>query len=158
MSNQVLLWSTIILPWFTLFLMRKEDRKRLLPVGLFSSLISIFAVEVGQTLGWFVFGESAYPLKTPAYIFGLNIVTTMWIFYFTYGRFWTYLIIDTALNFGFIYLFHVYLLGSRGMFREVGITPWQNALITTAFGIVVYGYQVWQEGAFKKKGQTRKRK
>lgn len=149
MSNQVILWSTIILPWLTLFFMRREDIKRLMPVGLFSALISIIAVEAGQNLGWFIFGETAYPLKTPAYIFGLNIVTAIWVFYFTYGRFWTYLAIDTVLNFGFIYLFHVYFLGSRGIFHEVGLTPWQNALITTAFGILTYGYQVWQEGALK---------
>jgi hypothetical protein len=155
MSNQVILWSTVILPWFTLFLMKRENIKRLMPVGLFSALISIIAVEAGQTLGWFIFGETAYPLKTPAYIFGLNIITTMWLFYFTYGRFWTYLAIDIVLNFGFIYLFHVYFLGSREIFYEVGITPWQNALITTAFGILTYGYQVWQEGALKQAERTR---
>lgn len=149
MSNQVILWSLIILPWFTLFFMSREDIRRLMPVGLFSSLISIIAVEAGQTLGWFVFGETAFPFKTPAYIFGLNTITTMWLFYFVYGRFWLYLAIDTVLNFVFIYLFHVYFLGSRGIFYEVGITPWQNALITTAFGIVTYGYQVWQERGLK---------
>lgn len=157
MSNQIILWFTIILPWFTLFLMRKEDVKRLMPVGLFSSLISIIAVEVGQNLGWFVFGETAFPLKSPAYIFGLNIVVTMWIFYFFYGRFWMYLIVDAALNVVFIYLFHVYLLGRMGVFHEVGITPWENVLITTAFGILTYGYQVWQEGALKQTKQTRAR-
>lgn len=149
MSNQVILWAMIILPWFTLFFMRKEDIKRLMPVGLFSIIISVIAVEVGQNLGWFVFGETAFPLKTPAYIFGLNIVTTIWLFYFIYGRFWTFLAVDTVLNFGFIYLFHVYFLGSRGIFHEVGLTPWQNALITTIFGILTYGYQVWQEDGLK---------
>jgi len=155
MSNQVILWSTIILPWFTLFLMRKEDIKRLMPVGLFSIIISVIAVELGQNLGWFVFGETAYPLKTPAYIFGLNIITTIWLFYFTYGRFWTFLAIDVVLNFGFIYLFHVYFLGSRGIFHEVGLTPWQNALITTMFGILTYGYQMWQEGALQQAERNR---
>lgn len=155
MSNQVILWSAIILPWFTLFFMRREDIKRFMPVGLFSALMSIIVVEVGENLGWFIFGETAYPLETPAYIFGLNIITTMWLFYFTYGRFWTYLAIDAVLNFGFIYLFHVYILGSMGIFREVGITPWENALITTAFGILTYGYQVWQEGALKRVEGTR---
>jgi hypothetical protein len=155
MSNQIILWSMIVLPWFSLFLMRREDIKRLFPVGIFSSLISIIAVEAGQNLGWFVFGETAFPLKSPAYIFGLNIVITMWIFYFLYGRFWTYLVVDTVLNFVFIYLFHVYLLGRMGIFREVGITPWVNALITTAFGILSYGYQKWQEGALKHPRRTR---
>lgn len=63
MSNQVILWSLIILPWFTLFFMSREDIRRLMPVGLFSSLISIIAVEAGQTLGWFVLEKRPFPLK-----------------------------------------------------------------------------------------------
>ena len=155
MSNQVILWSMIILPWFTLFFMRKNDIKRFMPVGLFAALSSIILVEAGQTLGWFAYGETAYPFRTPAYIFGLNIIVTMWLFYFTYGRFWTYLAIDTVLNFGFIYLFHVYYLGSKGIFREVGITPLENVLLATIHGIITYGYQVWQEGALKQAEQKR---
>lgn len=156
MSNQLMLWSTLILPWLTLFLMKKEDVKRLMPVGMFSALVSVIVVESGQTLGWFAFGETAYPLKSPSYIFGLNIITTLWLFYFLYGRFWLYLAIDTAMNFGFIYVFHVYFLGSRGIFQEVGITPWQNALITTAFGVITYAYQAWQDGALKPTERTEK--
>lgn len=128
--------------------MKKEDIKRFMPVGLFSALTSIIVVEVGQTIGLFTYGETAYPLLSPSYIFGLNPVTTMWLFRFIYGQFWKYLAIDMLLNFGFIYLFHVSFLGSRGIFYEVGITPLQNVLFATAHGIFVYGYHAWQEGAF----------
>lgn len=149
MNNQVLLWSMLILPWLTLFFMPKEQIKRLMPVALFSALTSVLAVELGENLGWFVYGTAAYPLSTPSYIiYGLNIVITMWLFYFLRGQFWRYVVIDTVLNFGFIYLFHVYFLGSRGLFHEVGLTPLQNALIVTFDGILAYGYQVWQEDVF----------
>ncbi|MBP2660570.1 MAG: hypothetical protein H6Q69_3602 [Firmicutes bacterium] len=154
MSNQMILWSLIIVPWLTLFFMKKEDIKRFTPVGLFSALTSIIVVEVGQTIGLFTYGETSYPLLSPSYIFGLNPVTTMWLFRFIYGRFWRYLVIDTVLNFGFIYSFHVSFLGSRGIFYEVGITPWQNALIATIHGIFVYVYHAWQEGAFVRSEQT----
>lgn len=149
MSNQTLMWSILVLPWFTLFFIKKEDIKRFMPVALLSALTSVLVVETGENLGWFVYGESAYPLRTGYYIiFGLNIVTTMWLFYFLYGRFWKYVAIDTALNFGFIYLFHVYFLGSRGLFHEVGITPFTNVLIPIFDGVLLYGYQMWQEGIF----------
>lgn len=149
MSNPILLWSMLILPWLTLFFMPKENIKRWTPVALFSALTSVLAVELGENLGWFIYGEAAYPLRTPSYIiFGLNMVITMWLFYFLYGRFWWYVIIDTILNFGFIYLFHVYFLGSRGLFHEVGLTPLLNALIVTFVGLLVYGYQMWQEEIF----------
>jgi hypothetical protein len=139
----------LVLPWLTLTFMKKEDIKRFMPAALFSALTSVFVVELGEALGWFIYGTAAYPLRTGSYIiFGLNPVTTIWLFYFIYGRFWTYLVIDTVLNLGFIYLLHVYFLGSRGLFQEVGITPLLNAFITTTVGIIVYGYQMWQEGIF----------
>ncbi|WP_223226251.1 hypothetical protein [Sporomusa sp. GT1] len=147
MSNQAILWSMLIVPWLTLFFIPKENIKYFMPVALFSALTSILVVEAGENLGWFTYAEVALPLRTHSYvIFGLNIVTTIWLFHFAYGRFWFYLAIDIILNFGFIYLFHVYFLGSRGLFQEIGITPFVNAVITTLDGVLIYGYQMWQEG------------
>lgn len=149
MSNAVLLWSMLIFPWLTLFFMPKASMKRWMPVALFSAISSVVAVELGENLGWFIYGQAAYPLRTSSYIiFGLNIVTTLWIFHFLYGHFWRYIAIDTLLNFGFIYVGHVYILGSRELFREVGLTPFQNTLIVILVGGLAYGYQMWQEGIF----------
>lgn len=149
MSNQALLWSMLILPWLTLFFMPKENIKRWMPVALFSALASVLAVEVGESLGWFAYGEAAFPLRTPSYIiFGLNIITTIWLFNFLYGRFGRYIAIDTVLNFIFIYGFHVYFLGSRGLFHEVGLTPLLNTLIVIFVGFLAYGYQMWQAEIF----------
>lgn len=149
MSNQVLLWSILILPWLTLFFMPKEPIQRWMPVALFSALASVFAVDLGENMGWFIYGEAAYPLSTPLYIIlGLNIPITIWIFHLLYGRFWQYFVIDSILNFVFIYLFHAYLLGSRGLFREIGLTPLQNTAIVIFTGVLAYGYQMWQEKVF----------
>lgn len=149
MSNQVLLWAILILPWLTLFFMPKETIKRWMPVALFSALTSVLAVELGENLGWFIYENTAYPLRTSLYIvFGLNIVTAIWLFNFLYGRFWRFLVIDIIINAGFIYLFHVLFLGSRGLFHEAGITPLQNTLIVTFDGVLAYGYQMWQEKIF----------
>ncbi|WP_144348867.1 hypothetical protein [Sporomusa termitida] len=83
MSNQAFLWSLLILPWLTLFFMPKETIKRWMPVALFSALTSVLAVELGENLGWFIYEEAAYPLRTSSYIiFGLNIVVTIWLFLF----------------------------------------------------------------------------
>lgn len=157
MNNQILMWSILVLPWLTLFFMNKEDIKRFMPVALFSALTSVLVVELGENLGWFIYGETTYPLRTAFYIiFGLNSVTTMWFFYFIYGQFLKYMVIDIILNCGFIYLFHVYFLGNRGLFHEVGITPLINVLITTIDGALVYGYQMWQEGIFACSERTKR--
>lgn len=155
MNKQILMWSILVLPWFTLFFMNKDDIKRFMPVGLLSAVTSAIAVQMGENLGWFIYGESTYPLGTGYYvIFGLNTVTTLWLFHFLYGQFWKYLAVDIVLNFGFIYLFHVYFLGSLGLFREVGITPFTNTLIPIVDGALLYGYQMWQEGIFARSERT----
>ena len=147
MSNQTILWSMLVLPWLTLLFMKKETIKRFMPVALFSAVTSIILVEAGEALRWFAYEEATYPLRTHSYIiFGLNMVITLWLFKFLFGRFWTYLAIDVVLNFSFIYLFHVYFLGGRGLFQEIGLTPSLNAVITSLDGVLVYGYQIWQEG------------
>jgi len=155
-NNQILMWSMLFLPWLTLFFMNKEEIKRFMPVALFSALTSVLVVETGESLGWFIYGEATYPLRTSSYhIFGLNCVTTIWLFHFIYGNFWKYIMIDIVLNFGFIYLFHVYFLGGRGIFHEVGITPFINALIATTDGVLIYAYQMWQEGIFVRYERTK---
>jgi hypothetical protein len=150
MSNQSILWTLLIVPWLSLFFMKMDNIKRFMPVALFSALASVVIVEIGQTSNWFFFDETFFPFRNSAYyvMLGLNPVTSMWIFLFLYGKFVRYFVIDTLLNFGFIYLFHIYFLGARGLFHEVNLTPFQNALITSAIGVLVYGYQVWQEGIF----------
>ncbi|MBP2636792.1 MAG: hypothetical protein H6Q72_2699 [Firmicutes bacterium] len=154
MSNQVVLWSMIIVPWLTLFFMKKEEIKRFMPVALFSVITSIVIVEVGQTLGWWIVRETAYPLKTVSYLFGLNPVMTIWLFHFLYGRFWRYVAIDLILNFGFVFLFLVHFIASRGITQRLDITPLQNVLLSTLHGVLLYGYQMWQEGVLVRSKRT----
>lgn len=62
MRNQVLLWVMVIVPWLSLFLMKKEDIKRYVPAGLFSSFLLVILQEVGVANNWWYFRETIYPL------------------------------------------------------------------------------------------------
>ncbi|SMD15295.1 hypothetical protein [Sporomusa malonica] len=62
MSNQAILWSTIIIPWLSLFLMPRKDVKRFMPAGLFTTFLSVIVSEVGVANGWWYFRETTYPL------------------------------------------------------------------------------------------------
>lgn len=148
MGNQVLLWSIVILPWLTIFFMKKQNIKRFIPVALLSIVYSIIAVEVGQTLNWWVVKETPYPLRSVPNVFSLNPVITMWIFQFAYGRFWLYTAIEIVANLVFAYLYLGYLLSSRNIYQFIGAGPLLVFLMTTAAGILLYCYQIWQEGIF----------
>ncbi len=155
MSNQVILWSMFILPWFSLFFMKRVDIKRYMPVALFATTTSILIAEIGDTLKWWSFMETAYPLHNMSYIYGLNPVSLLWIMKFTYRKFGVFIIADAILNLGFAYLLLGYFLHSRGIFSYLTLTPFHVLLITTVHGIISYGYQLWQESVLAWSERTR---
>lgn len=106
MSNQAILWSMLILPWLTLFLMKKEDIKRFMPVALFTAVTQAIIVEVGITLGFLGGGrETLFPLnQMPTFTYGAISVFTMWIFKFTYERFGLYIAVNAIIDYGFAYI------------------------------------------------------
>lgn len=155
MSNQVLSWSILLLPWLTLIFMKKENIKRFMPTVLLSIIYSVLAVQVGDTLKWWVVKEPVYPLHSLPNVFGLNPVMTIWIFQFTYGRFWLYTATEVVVNLVFPYLYLGYFLSIRNIFQFTGGSPFYVFLMTTAAGILLYCYQMWQEGIFAQSNKDR---
>jgi hypothetical protein len=150
MNNQLILWAIFILPYFTLFFMKKEDIKRFMPVGLLVAVMSVLIEETLQTLGIVALQETAYPLRSNTHMFGLNVVLTMWIFKFTYKIFWLYLGTEVILNLGFAFLYFGYFLKMRGIQVPLSGSPGPGlyVIITTIHSIILYRYQMWQEGIF----------
>jgi hypothetical protein len=147
-SNQAILWGILIVPWLTLFFMKGEDIKRYMPTALFATITSVIIVEVGSTLKWWIVSETAFPLQNISYLYGMNPVITMWMLKFLYKKFGLYVVIDAVLNIGFAYFLLNFFLNNRDIYHNVGATPFQVFLILTAHGIMLYGYQMWQEGIF----------
>lgn len=145
MSNQILNWSTIVLPWILLLIFRKQlNLKWFMAAALLSTLISIIVAEMGITLNWWVVKETAYPLRTIAFVFGLNPLITILILRLFYGRFWVYFGADILINLGFAYIFLAFL-GMRNIFEYAVLGPLAVTCIATAIGVLVYWYQTWQE-------------
>jgi hypothetical protein len=145
MSNQVILWAMFIVPWLTLFLMKMEDIRRLMPLALFSALTSVIIHEVGISLRWWEVLEMAYPLQLLPYLIGLHPVLTMWIFKFTFRKFWLYMAVEAVTNLGFNSLFLGYFLPLRGILHFVDLSGIAAFCLTMSHGIILYGYQLWQE-------------
>lgn len=146
MSNTVILWSMLILPWLTLFFLKKEELKRYMPVALFATVTTAMVVESGITLKLWSIRETVYPLnQMPAYVYGVVPVVTMWIFKYTYGRFWRYWVVNAIFDVIFSYVFLAWLV-SRGIFEYVNsfFVLWTTSL---PHGISLYLYQMWQEDA-----------
>jgi hypothetical protein len=145
MSNQFILWGSIILPWLTVFFLKKEDVKRYLPVALFGALITTVITEIALALNWWINKDVIFPFYhlTP-FSFGGFLVGIIWIFKYTYRRFFLYMLVNAAFNFILTGPF-VDWLESRGIIEFVNIAGYQLLLINLANAAVLYGYQLWQE-------------
>lgn len=147
MSNQIIVWAMLILPWLSLFLMKREDIRRFMPLALFTMVITSITQEAGITLNLWHIRETAYPLSyTLSYVYGLAPVVAMWVFKFTFNRFWIYAMADTVFNLGFAFLVTPWL-ASRGI-KDLLTSKFNVFLIVTGLAILLYLYQMWQENAW----------
>ena len=148
MSNQAIHWSLFVLPWFTLFLIKKEDVKRYIPVALFGTVLATIIHDTGIALGLWTLKETVFPFNqmTP-YLYGAMLVIILWVFKFTYGRLWIYtatsLLIHIWLNFFFLNIF----LPSRGIL-SLDVSPFWTLPVTLIHAVLIYRYQIWQEDIF----------
>jgi len=154
MSNQILLWAMVIVPYLSLLLMKKEDIKRYIPAGLFSSFLLVILQEVGVGNSWWYFLETIYPLGvfTP-FTESVDLILPMWVLKYTYGRFRYYILVQILGNVGFFF-FLLPWYASRGIMSW----PAYAGLIAFSFSVVinllVYSFQMWQEGVFDHSEKT----
>lgn len=147
MRNQVVLWATLVVPWLSLFFMKKEDIKRYMPVSMLQAIISMVLAQIGLTLKWWALKETIYPLMLPVDSLGLFAVVNLWLFKFTFRKFWLYLAVEIVINFGFNTLYLSLLLPYLGI-NENSQNPFIGTLMTTVVGLILYVYQLWQQSIY----------
>ncbi|MEN6324745.1 MAG: hypothetical protein ABFD18_00840 [Syntrophomonas sp.] len=145
MSNQMIMWGSLIVPWLTLAFMNKEDIKRFMPAGLFATFLTIIFCDVGVRNGWWQFRATPYPfaLLSP-YVYGLFPIIPMWILKFTYERFWLFMGTESVVNVIFSFVLLPWF-GSRGILEfNAGLIVF---VVATLFALLMYGFQMWQESS-----------
>jgi hypothetical protein len=147
MNNQIILWSMIILPVFTLLFIKKDDIKRYTPVALLTAVTGSIIVESGTTLELWAVKETLFPLnQIPPYIYTSIPIFTMWIFKFTYGRLWLYVVTNAVVDIGFAYVILPWLV-RIGIFEFIS-SPLLVYLINITHEFLLYYYQIWQDDIF----------
>lgn len=146
MNNQAILWLILILPWLTLFFLKKEDIKRFMPVALFAAIASMIITDVAGTLKLWVIRETIFPLRyTDVLMISIIPVSAIWLYRLTYGRLWQYIAADAVLNLVFAFIFLPWY-NTRGII-DVYSTKTFNFFLATITGLTLYVYQMWQEDA-----------
>ncbi|MGW9103736.1 hypothetical protein ACWGPZ_32140 [Priestia megaterium] len=153
MLSKITLWMVLIVPWFTLFLLKKEDIKRFMPVAIFASTLMILYNLIAHNQKHWIIKVNILPWLKPSFssgVLGAFLVVTIWIFYFTYGRFWVYLMTNIVLDFMFaVFPIHYLFQEKLKIYQLVNITPWERFGLFVALSIVIYGYHFWQQGIVK---------
>ncbi|MBI0579674.1 hypothetical protein IEC97_20135 [Neobacillus cucumis] len=149
---KVVIWSLFIIPWISLFFLKGNAIRRYMPVALFATVLNTILAQMAWSFNWWKFKETLFtwdrlaPLFT---VYSVFLVGTIWIFYFTFRRFWIYIIVNLIID-----LF--YGMGLTKMLNKLEIrengsfSPLQNLLAMTILAVILYLYQIWQERIFEK--------
>jgi hypothetical protein len=144
--NKILLWSIFILPWFSLFLLKRHSIKRYMPVAIFTTLLVTLYYEIAFTQKWFIAKETIFPwfIVFVPFIFGLFMVGTIWIFNFTFGRFWLYIITNLIIDCIYTFLLRNWFI-NLGLIQNIRANNFNVFIAFTLIAIIIYEYQVWQD-------------
>lgn len=152
--KQIILWSLLILPWLSLFFLNMYTVRRYMPVALFMTVIHTLAYQAAHHYGWWketgssLFGwDKIIPVP---WVYGAYLVIVIWVFHFTFGKFWKYLIVNILLDGVFMYIVYP-------VWQRLGLVSGESTLPTIAivammvgFALIIYLFQLWQDGASKK--------
>jgi hypothetical protein len=146
---KIVLWAFFLLPWISLIFMKKPAIRRYMPVALFATLINTIIYQVAWTYDWWKYKETLFSWDKVVQmhtVYGFFLVGTIWIFYFTFRKFWLFVIVNLIVD-------CIYSFGFRALWKKLKITtatanlsPLEGVLLMTIISLILYIYQMWQEG------------
>lgn len=130
---KVIMWLFFILPWLSLLLMNKLALRRYMPVALLATVMNTIVYQMAWKFGWWKYKESLYAWDKIAQVhtvYGVFLVGTLWIFRFTYRKFWLYALVNLGLD-------TIYAFGLRVLWKKLGITSGGNLSPTGSLSIMI---------------------
>lgn len=151
MLNKFLLWSGLVVPWLSFFLIKRKSRYRYMPVSFLSAILVTMVYEIAYRYKWWTLKVAILPwgyVTDWAVAYGAFMIGTMWVFHFTFGRFWLYVVVNLLLDafFAFAYLRLGEIMGTVVL---GGVKHYHIFLIMMGLSFILYPYQLWQERGLK---------
>jgi len=147
MSNQLILWLMLIVPWLTLFFLKKEGIKRYISVTIFTALLVTIVSEMAYTYKWTEIMVKIVPwghITNVSLAYGSFFITTIWVFYLTFEKFWLYLVTNIVID-GLGAFLITYILELRKISQLVNLSKLSLFLIMVTLSLIAYGFQVWYQ-------------
>jgi hypothetical protein len=149
-------WALFLVPLLTLFFIGKGHLKRYLPVALLVTVINTLFYQAGYYYAWWrESGIFEWDQMIPVqWIYTAYPAATLWLFRFTYGRFWLYILVNAILDGAYVYLWYPVQQKMGMAITETTLPNWVVYLLMVGTAILIYGYQKWQEGSFRPMTET----
>ncbi|CAM3540629.1 hypothetical protein [Marinicrinis lubricantis] len=151
MFATALMWGMLVIPWISLFFLKPASIRRFMPVSILGALLVTIVFEIAHAFHWWTLMDKAIIvpwgyITNTAYVYGFFLIGTLWIFKLTYHRFWLFvlanLLVDGGFQFGLDPLFE-----RAGFYQLERISHWQTFLVMSGIALLLYLYQMWQEGS-----------
>ncbi|MDF2593484.1 MAG: hypothetical protein K0S75_2950 [Clostridia bacterium] len=144
--NKIILWSFLIIPLLSLFFLGRSYIRRYMPVALFVTVINTLFYQAAYHYNWWresgLFGWD-YVANVP-WVYSAYLIATIWIFKYTYGKFLRYLLVNLILDGGYIFLW--YPIQTKLGMASGWLPNYITYLIMISVSLLIYVYQMWQEG------------
>lgn len=134
----------LLIPWLTTFLIPKNVFKNYLPVATFGSLLVIIESMLSVPFKWWTVkgGQLIKIANDLSFILGPFFIGTIWIFRFTFGKFWIYLLANTLMDLFLAYPVN-WLMQKLKVYKLVNFKPKHIFYISICFSLVLYGFQIY---------------
>lgn len=148
-------WGLLVLPWFSLFFIGSRNLLRYVPVALFVTVINTIMYQAAYHYNWWreagVFEwDDLIPVS---WVYSAYLVATIWIFRLTYGRFWLYLLVNLVLDGLYIYVWYPVQQRLGLAASDISLSPTATYAMMTGIALLIYLYQMWQDGLYKLEGR-----
>ena len=144
--NQIILWSLFIVPWLSLLFIDRSSLRRFMPVALFATVIDTLIYQAAYHYNWWretgLFGWDN--IANVPWVYSAYLVATIWIFRFTYGRFLRYLLVNLILD--GLYIYGWYPIQQKLEMASGWLPAFTSYLMMIAVALLIYLFQMWQEG------------
>ena len=150
--GKIILFAMLILPWLTLFLLKRYSIKRFMPTAILGSLLVTIVFEIGYVYEWWKIQEKITSwdvITSVPLVYGVFLVGTIWIFHFTFERkFIVYMLANIFMD-AFYSFIALKVLISLGIYKLVNMGSLGIFLMMSIIACIIYAYQKWQDGIMK---------
>ncbi|MDT8862851.1 hypothetical protein N0O92_22005 [Alkalihalobacillus sp. MEB130] len=148
---KVFIVAMMFLPWLTMPFIGKQDIRRFYPGAIAMSIYLLIEAYVAENRKWWIFREKLHPKVwgIVPLIFGPFFVGSIWIFKFTYGRFFRYLFVNLLIDAFFTYIQVPWFTQIKYLSLKK-LKKFELSILFLVKSILMYGFQYFYEKSVNK--------